>query len=375
MDSLRREQSRILLVDDTETNIDYLLGILEGEGEISVALDGQTALRSVAETKPDLILLDIMMPGLNGYQVCEMLKRNPETSDIPVMFLTGLADETDQELGLQLGAVDYITKPFNAILVQLRVRHQLELRRHQYHLEEMVSERTQELQKTRDATIASMAILAEYRDNETGAHIQRTMRFVKILAEQLAHRFPDILTPDVIELLGQSASLHDIGKVGIPDAILLKPGRLTKAEFAEMQNHAMLGAEAIRKTELVLGTNSFLKLAHEIAESHHEKWNGSGYPHGLREDNIPISARIMTLADVYDALTSKRPYKRQFTHAEALHIITVGDEHTHPDNFDPLVLDAFVKAEEEFQRIGRLISDQVPCNSSTPEVEDAKPHP
>jgi len=350
---------KIFIVDDSEADLDRLLEILGDEYDIRVASDGKSALRAMTDMLPDLILLDVMMPDMNGYQVYEQLMCNVEMRNIPVIFLTALSDNIDKERGLQLGVADFISKPFRPQLVQLRIRQQLELKTHRDHLEDQVDERTRDLKRAHDATITAMAILAEYRDNETGAHIQRTTHFVKVIARQLAQAQPEILSPAVIELLGQSAPLHDIGKIGIPDSILLKPGRLTETETAEMQRHTLLGAAAIRKTELVLDSNSFLFFSREIAESHHEKWDGSGYPLGLRGEEIPLSARIMALADVYDALTSIRPYKPSFTHEEAVRIITQGDDRTKPDHFDPRVLTAFIAVHEEFRRIVQGFSDRV----------------
>jgi len=349
---------KILIVDDTDANIDVLLATLPDEYEISVALDGKSALQSVAEDKPDLILLDVMMPGMTGYQVCAELKLNAETRQIPIIFLTALSEDIDEETGLQLGAVDYITRPFNHELVRLRIHHQLDLKCYQNHLEELVQERTQALRQARDATIASMVTLAGYRDQQTGMHIQRTISFVKILAERLVSCHPVELSPATVELISRSAPLHDIGKIAIPDAILRKSGKLTKREFAVMQQHTLYGADAIRRTEVVLGTNSFLQFAREIAESHHEKWNGAGYPHGLKGEEIPLSARIMALADVYDALTTVRPYKSARTHEESMHIIIQGDDRTQPEHFDPHVLNAFIDAQDEFRYVVESIVEQ-----------------
>ena len=305
----------ILVVDDTETNIDILVDTLGDDYDVTVAMDGEGALESVAEELPDLILLDIMMPGMDGYEVCSRLKQDPKAREIPIIFVTAMTDAGDEQKGLDLGAVDYITKPFQPALIKARVRNHLELKRHRDHLEELVKERTRELELTQEVTIESMGTLAEYRDPETGGHIRRTMNYVKALADQLATlpQFAPHLNKVVIEQLYKSAPLHDIGKVGVADSILLKPGKLTDEEFQEMKKHAVYGRDAIRSASRKLGEKSFLAFAEEIAHSHHEKWDGSGYPRGLKGGQIPIPGRIMAIADVYDALISRRVYKK--THA------------------------------------------------------------
>ena len=351
------DSKTILVVDDTETNIDILMEALSDDYEMSVALDGETALELVEEELPDIILLDVMMPGMDGYEVCKMLKNSSRTVNIPVIFITALSDESDEARGLALGAVDFITKPFNPDLVKARVRNHLELKTYRDQLEKKVEEKVRELSQARAATIASMATLAEFRDPETGAHIYRTQNYVKALAQYYAKKNPGILSPDDIELLYHSVPLHDIGKVGVADAILMKPARLTKEEFEEMKNHTIYGSKAIKKTESMLGSNSFLYLAREVAEFHHEKWDGTGYPHGLSGEDIPLSARMMAIADVYDALISKRHYKPAFTHEKAVNIITVGDGRTKPEHFDPELLKAFKELKNEFREISLKFND------------------
>ncbi|MCK5070194.1 MAG: response regulator [Desulfocapsa sp.] len=345
----------VLIVDDVESNIDILIETLDGEYEISVAMDGESALESVEVEIPDLILLDIMMPGMNGYEVCRALKENPATKDIPVIFLTAMIDEANEEKGLMLGAVDYITKPFSPELVQARVHNQLELKVHKDNLDFLVQERTKQVELTQEVTIESMGTLAEYRDPETGGHIQRTKKYVKILAQhlQLHPKFCDFLDDATIEILYQSAPLHDIGKVGVPDGILLKNGRLTVEEFEVMKKHAVYGREVIAISEKRLGQDSFLRHACIIAGSHHEKWDGSGYPDGLKGDGIPIQGRIMAIADVYDALISKRPYKEPLRHKDAVKIITEG----RGAHFDPDMADAFLELEDEFRKIALAYAD------------------
>lgn len=348
-------ECNVMVVDDTEANIDILVEALGEEYDLSVAMDGETALADIDEAKPDLILLDIMMPGMDGYEVCERLKSDEETKDIPILFLTAMTGEQDEAKGLALGAVDYITKPFSPELVKSRVRNQLELKRHRDHLEELVKERTRQLELTQEVTIESMGTLAEYRDPETGGHIKRTQHYVKALAVQLQKysTFSDYLTDDVVDLLYKSAPLHDIGKVGVTDAILLKPGKLTNEEFDEMKKHAAYGRDVIAVQERKLGENSFLHYAKEIAGSHHEKWDGSGYPNRLAGDDIPVEGRLMAIADVYDALISKRVYKPPFTHEKAVAIITEGKG----SHFDPDMVDAFLEIEDTFRQIGFEYAD------------------
>ncbi|MBF0235157.1 MAG: two-component system response regulator [Desulfamplus sp.] len=345
----------VMVVDDTEANIDVLVNTLEDMYDIQVAMDGETALEDIKEEPPDLILLDIMMPGMDGYEVCQRLKADESTKNIPVIFLTAMTDEKDEAKGLALGAVDYVTKPFSPDLVKARVKNQLELKKHRDHLEELVQERTKELALTQEVTIYSLASLAETRDPETGGHIMRTQRYVKILAEQLKNhpKFQDFMDDRTIELLYQSAPLHDIGKVGVPDSILMKPGKLTEDEFAEMKKHTIRGRDALRVAELKLGSNSFMHYAREIAYTHQEKWDGSGYPDGIKGEEIPISGRLMAIADVYDALVSKRFYKPPFSHKKALEIIKDGKG----KHFDPDMVDAFVAIENEVRMIAIELAD------------------
>ncbi len=350
---------KILIVDDTESNIDILVDILSGTWNLAVAMDGESALEIVQENPPDLILLDIMMPGIDGYEVCKRLKMDETTREIPIIFLTAMTKEQDEAKGLALGAVDYVTKPFSPELVESRVRNQLKLKHHQDHLATLVRERTIELALTQEVTIDAMAIMAEYRDPETGGHIQRTKNYVRVLAEHLKTHpeYSGFLSDEIIDLLYKSTPLHDIGKVGVADSILLKPGKLTPEEFKEMENHVHYGHDAIRVAEQKLSENSFLRLAREITISHHEKWDGSGYPYGLKGDAIPFGGRLMALADVYDALVSKRVYKPPFPHEKAVDIIVNGDGRTHPHHFDPDVLQAFKDLEEKFLQIAIEFAD------------------
>ena len=354
----------ILAVDDTPANLTLLNDLLSDEYNVKVANNGARALKIAAlEPAPDLILLDIMMPDMDGFEVCRQLQQNPQTCHIPIIFLTAMNDPEAERKGLVLGAVDFVTKPFNPPVLLARVKTHLALKAQTEFLrdksallERLVEQRTLEIQATQDVTIFTMASLAETRDNETGNHIRRTQHYVKALAEQLrSHpRFATVLTPRYIELLFKSAPLHDIGKVGIPDRILLKPGRLTPEEFEVMKSHAALGCVAIEEAEHKLGVHvEFLTLAKEIAQSHHEKWNGEGYPDRLSGDAIPLSARLMAVADVYDALISRRVYKPALPHAVAAATIAQG----RGEHFDPDIVDAFFALEEAMQAIASRFAD------------------
>jgi len=355
---MENRKKQLLLVDDTPANIDTLVTVLGDTYDLRVAIDGESALQAMAhDDLPDLILLDIMMPGIDGYEICRKLKASERTKGIRIIFLTALSSSSNQEKGLTLGAEDYITKPFDPAIVRARVRTQIDLKNYSDHLEELVQERTEELVQAQEATIASMAIMAEYRDPETGGHIQRTKSYVAALVTELNRTNATPFTPPQQKILYQASALHDIGKVAIPDAILLKPGYLTTGEFSKMSQHTLLGCEAIQRTATVFGNNRLLQVAADIAESHHEKWDGSGYPHGKKGEEIPLCARLMTVADVYDALISKRPYKKAFSHAEAVETILEGDGRTCPEHFDPRVLNCFSNIHREFQTIAGKFVD------------------
>src|SRR5574343_1358088 len=315
----------ILVVDDTPFNLTLMSAVLKKFYDAREASSGQQALDMLqAGYRPDLILLDIMMPFMDGYEVCRRLKADPATARIPVIFLTANVASDDEEKGFELGAVDYITKPIKQRVVLARIRTHLQLKGaadflqdKAAYLESEVQRRAAEIEAIQDVTIHAMASMAETRDNATGNHIRRTQFYVRALAERLqAHpRFSAFFNPHTIAMLFKSAPLHDIGKVGIPDHILLKPGKFTSEEFEVMKAHTTLGRDAIETAEKRLGIRvDFLTYAKEIAYSHQEKWDGSGYPLGLKGDDIPISARIMAVADVYDVLISRRPYKNPFLH-------------------------------------------------------------
>ncbi len=350
------DNSTILIVDDTPQNIDILVESLHDPYTLLVATNGLEALDVVNENIPDLILLDIMMPELDGFEVCKRLKDRFETKDIPVIFLTAATDISKKTKGFELGAVDYITKPFDIREVKSRVETHLTnkyasdfLKDQNKTLESLVAKRTKEIENTQDVTIRMAASLAETRDNETGAHILRTQHYVRLLAVMLASQglFKENLNEKNINLLVKSAPLHDIGKIGVPDKILLKPGKLTDEEFDEMKSDTVYGNISLLRAEAEIEGESFLRYAREIAYTHHEKWDGSGYPEGLKREEIPLSGRIMALADVYDALISRRVYKKPFPHTKAVSIIEEG----RGSHFDPVLTDVFVEIQESFRQI------------------------
>lgn len=355
----------LLIVDDIPENLALLGEILSLEFRVLAAPTGQRALE-IAHAAPalDLILLDLMMPEMSGYEVLDALKRRPGTAEVPVIFLTALGDAEAEERGLELGAVDYVTKPIRPRVLIARIRAQLELRRardllrdQNCRLEAEVSRRMAENDLTQLATIRALAHLAETRDPETGNHLQRTQAYVQLLAEKLQHhpRFSATLTPRYIRLLARSAPLHDIGKVGVPDHILLKPGALSPEEWEVMKMHAVLGAEALEHAERDIAQPlEFLGLAKEIARWHHERWDGRGYPDGLAGDAIPVSARLMAVADVFDALVTYRVYKPTMPFEQAREVIALGRS----AQFDPDVVDAFLEAFSEFVAVAQLHRDR-----------------
>ena len=342
---------RVLAVDDNVINLKLLTHILSNQYTFSVALDGQTALEVAKRLTPDIILMDIMMPGMDGYEVCTHLKADPVTAGIPVIFLTARHYLESEEHCFKVGAVDYLEKPFNPAVFIARVALHIELKRLRDNLEFYVDERTKELNAVKEGALLGIALLAESRDQGTGDHIWRTTNYMRVIAKTLSTRRPDLLPLSDIELVVSSAALHDIGKVGIPDAILLKPGVLTAEERSIMQQHPIIGAGVIKQMTRKLGTTSFLHYALDIVSFHHEKWDGSGYPFGLSGEKIPLSACAMALADVYDALVSPRVYKSAFTHEEAVQIILKGDERTKPSHFNPLILEIFEEEKDAFWKI------------------------
>jgi putative two-component system response regulator len=359
------EKPVVLVVDDTPENLTLMSLLLKDLYRVKVATSGPAALRIMEKVpRPDIVLLDIMMPEMDGYEVLRRLQADPATRSIPVICLTAKTAVEDEKMGLDLGAVDYITKPISPPIMLARLRNHLHLKAaadflkdKALYLAKEVEKRTHEVQAIQDVTILAMASLAETRDNDTGNHIRRTQHYVRLLAEELrTHpKFEAELTDEVIDLLYKSAPLHDIGKVGIPDSVLLKPGALTPEEFELMKTHTIIGYNAIVAAEKMLSGHheSFLRFAREITRNHQEKWDGSGYPDGARGEEIPLSGRLMALADVYDALICKRVYKPAFPHEKAVEIILKG-KGTH---FDPDMVDAFERIARRFNEIAVRFAD------------------
>lgn len=367
----------VLIVDDTPQNLSILGELLQPLYRVRAANSGERALAIArSELQPDIILLDVMMPGMDGYEVIRQLKQDEVTRGIPVIFVTALTESSEEQRGLALGAVDYITKPFNPEIVLARVKSQLELKQardilsdQNAWLEKEIAKRMRENVMVQDLTIRALAALGEIRDLETGLHIVRTQRSIELLADRLKNhpRFRDALAGGKLQMIVKAAPLHDIGKVGIPDAILQKPGKLTPEEYEVMKSHPVLGANAIENAinnalaglapavaEQMSGAFEFLRVAQEICRGHHEKWDGSGYPAGLVGDDIPVSARLMALADVFDALMSRRVYKD----AMAVENVTAFLVEERGRHFDPDVVDAYLDTREQFAEIADRFHDE-----------------
>jgi putative two-component system response regulator len=354
----------ILVVDDAAENLQLLSELLKPLARVRVARAGAKALEIARESPPDLILLDVLMPELDGFAVLERLKAMPQCAGVPVIFVTSLDGSDDEERGLKLGAVDYISKPLKPAVVLARVRTQLELKQardamnhRNAVLETEVAARMRESNMIRSATIRAFANIAETRDNDTGEHVRRTQEYVRLLAEDLrSHpRFRADLSGSNLDIIVESAPLHDIGKVGVPDAVLLKPGKLTAEEFEVMKTHTTMGGLALEQAaENSDPPIAFLHIAATIARSHHEKWDGTGYPDKLAGDAIPAAARLMAVSDVFDALTTERVYKRAMSADEAREIIVNG----RGAHFDPAVVDAFVARFDDFTAVMRTLANE-----------------
>ncbi|SHK33329.1 putative two-component system response regulator [Fibrobacter sp. UWEL] len=348
--------AKILVIDDTKTNIEVLEGILCGEYDMYVALNGKKGLALTEKVKPDLILLDVMMPEMDGYETLRQMKARGLVDDTPVIFLTAKADAKSEQTGLDLGAVDYIVKPFNPDLVRLRIKNQLEFKHQRDHLHELVEEKTLDLRKTLKVMLTSLGALAEYRDTDTGEHIKRTQVLVQMLAEKLKNH-PDfsaaIPSKEYIEFYATAAPLHDIGKVGIPDEILHKPAKLTDEEREIMSKHPQMGYDVLSNATRELADHPLVKIAAEIILNHHERWDGMGYPNKLKGTDIPVGARLMAVADVYDALVSRRPYKEPFPHEVAVAEIQNG----RGTQFDPIVVDTFMELQSQLPALYERFKD------------------
>jgi len=351
------EKRNVLVVDDTPENLTVISGILKQDYKVRAAPSGERALQiAFSENPPDLILLDIMMPEMDGYEVLRQIQANAKTNGIPVIFVTAMNQEADEEFGINLGAVDYITKPISPAILLARVRNHLLLKDAKDFLKDQKRFLERELTAVQDVAIHAFGSLAETRSDGTVNHVRRTQSYIRLLGETLKKhpRFSSFLTDDMIVLLSKSASIHDIGKVAIPDQILLKSNPLEPEEFEIMKTHTTIGRNAIERAEQAIGVNTeFLRYAKEMTYSHHERWDGEGYPQGLKGEAIPVSARIMALADVYDVLISQRPYKGPIPHDEAVQIIAAA-KNTH---FDPDIADAFLQIHQQFHDIATRYPD------------------
>lgn len=337
------EKQTILVVDDVPENIDILKGILQAQYKVKVALNGKKALAITESSPPDLILLDIMMPDMDGYEVCRRIKGKSSTKDIPIIFVTAKSAETDEAEGFELGAVDYVTKPVSPLIVRARVKTQLALYDQNRTLEEKVKQRTSELETTRLEIIRRLGRAAEFKDNETGLHVIRMSYYSAHIARKTGMAETDV------DMLLNAAPMHDVGKIGIPDNIILKPGKLNDNEWEVMRTHPQIGAD-------IIGNHSdgLLHLAREIALTHHEKWDGSGYPAGLAGEDIPFCGRIVAIADVFDALTTERPYKKAWPIKKALAVME-GDSGSH---FDPALVEAFLGSIDELLKVRNQYQEQ-----------------
>jgi len=357
------ESGNILVVDDTPENLDILIEMLEKRGyAIRATTSGRLALDAVEKFIPDLILLDINMPDMNGFEVCRKFKAIDKTRKVPVVFISAITETIDKVKAFAVGGIDYITKPFQNEEVLARVstnvnnrKMQIAIEKYSISLEEMVAAQVKEIHDSQMSTILALAKLAESRDDDTGKHLERVQTFCKLLSEELANKqkYKNSITSVYIQNIYNAAPLHDIGKVGILDNILLKPGKLAPEEFEIMKTHTTIGAQTLEAVRKYYPKNTFINMGIAIARSHHEKWDGSGYPDGISGEDIPLSARIMTVVDVYDALRAKRCYKQPFTHKETSEIIVnaVGTQ------FCPDSIGAFKKLMDRFEKTFLELSD------------------
>jgi putative two-component system response regulator len=360
----------VLVVDDNEMNRDMLVRRLQPLGyQVSTARDGVEAMDILMQTAFDLVLLDIMMPIKDGFEVLQEIKAHNDLRMIPVIMITALDDTSSAARCIQLGAEDYLTKPFDPILLKARVATCLErkrlydqerlyrnqIERYNDELQDRVQQQVQQITSAQLGAIFAMSKLAESRDPETGEHLERMREYCKVLSEHLGRlpQYQSLIDQEFIDNIYAASPLHDIGKVGIVDSVLLKPGKLTTEEWSVMKSHPIIGAETLREVDRQHPGNSLIRMGIDIAESHHEKWDGTGYPYGLKGTEIPLVARILALGDVYDALTSKRCYKEAFDHHKSRAIL----QENSGSHFDPDVVNAFLATEDEFQRIKEFYQD------------------
>ena len=331
-------QKTILVVDDSVANLSVAERALDKQYRVITMSSAGKMFKVLEKITPDLILLDIMMPEMDGFEAMKLLKKGRTYSEIPVIFLTGLAESTDEAYGIELGAVDFITKPFSEVVLLNRIKHHL-------HVDDLIRERTLQLEKLKNSIVYTLADIVESRDMNTGGHIERTSLYIEILIKAMLERrlYFDAISKWDIGSVVSSSRLHDLGKVSIPDSILNKPGKLTEEEFEKMKTHCLEGVRMIEQTTSRSGDAEFLNCSKLFACYHHERWDGSGYPFGLSGEDIPLQGRIMAIIDVYDALISERPYKKAYEHDEAVKIIMEGSE----KQFDPLIADVFLEISDQ----------------------------
>ena len=341
------ERGNVVVVDDEPTNLKKAETVLSEKFKVILLKSGEILLRYLEKHTPDLILLDIMMPDMDGYETIQRLKANEKTAGIPVIFLTGKTDTESEVKGLKLGAVDFIIKPFQNEVIMSRVQTHMKLHAYETRLEQLVDEKTRMIERLQDTMSVSFAELVESRDGTTGGHVKNTTRYMNTYVEYMKEKgyYKDFLTDECVRELIRSAPLHDIGKIGITDDVLRKNSSLDPEEFEYMKSHSMIGGQTFDKIIKEAGSTGFLETARNMAMYHHEKWDGTGYPEHLKGEEIPLAARMLAIVDVYDALTSERSYKKAFSHEKAMQIITEG----RGTAFDPELLDIFVECEERIK--------------------------
>lgn len=343
------EKKHILVVDDSVTNLKLAEQALKPLYKVTSLLSGEQALKFLSKNKPDLILLDIKMPGMDGFDTIRAIKSNDDTKGIPVIFLTAVSESENEITGLKLGAIDYLNKPFVPEVMLRRVSMQIELNDYRKNMENLVNEKTKMVEKLQDVIVLSITELVEFRDKITGGHARRTAQYVKILLDHLKEQeqYKEVLNDEFIADMLRAAPLHDVGKIGINDNILTKTGILDNSEFEYMKEHTTLGSLAFEKALEEIPDSNFLHVARDMTLCHHERWNGAGYPYGLSGDSIPFSARIMAIADVYDALTTKRSYKEPMSHEDAMNLL-ISLRGTH---FQPELIDELIKCSDKFNEM------------------------
>lgn len=345
----QEKQKHIVIVDDNPVNLDLAENVLKDSFKLSKLISGEQLLKFLSRIKPDMILLDIQMPGMDGYEIMQRIKQNPEWENIPVIFLTGQKDVDSEREGFRLGAKDFITKPFDNVVMLSRIRSQMELHQYRVGLEDVIFKKTKTIENLQHLITVSWAEMIESRDGTTGSHVRNTTRYFEELLNIIAEEpeYKEKMTEDIKNDLLRASSLHDIGKIAISDVVLKKPGSLTKEEYDDMKQHSKIGGDMIQKIIEETQPEEFLLYAKDMALLHHEKWDGTGYPTGLKGEEIPIYVRILSIADVFDALTSVRPYKKAFTLQEAMSIML--DERG--EFFSPELFDIFQAHSESLQQI------------------------